>query len=137
METTYETVPDKTRRHFYQILGEIFYSVASTEKKTRKEELEKIAFIVRNEWLKYDATDKQYGPDYMLHIEMAFSKLAENNWDMINAIDHLARFKKDHPDFSTAVKMLILRTANAIATDFSGKNKFELVMLNEIEYILS
>ncbi|MGY0036477.1 hypothetical protein [Pedobacter sp. NJ-S-72] len=71
----------------------------------------------------------------MIQIEMAFYKLAENNWDMINAIEHLANFKKDHPDFSTAVKTLILR--NAIAINFSGKNKFELVMLNEIEYILS
>lgn len=129
---------DRTKRAFYQMLGEVFYTVASADKKIRKEEIEAMMYIIKSEWIKYDHSYDRYGTDYVCQIDMAFNWLAENGWDTKDAIDHLKSFRKGHTElFTEAAKILILKTADAIASAFAGKNKIELIILSQIESALS
>jgi len=120
------------------MLGELFYAVASADKKIRKEEVEAMDKIVKTEWLAFDDSYDRYGTDFVMQIEMAFYWLAENDFDPKDVIEDFRTFKQAHPDFFTeAIKILILKTADSMASAFAGKNKSELVILSQIECLLN
>ena len=116
---------------FYQKLGKLFYAIAAADNVVRKAEYHKLKEIVKTEWLTVDDFEDDFHTDAAYQIEVVFDWL--NNEQKLDAkiwFEDFMEFKEEHPQlFNDQVKKLILKTANAIAASFSGKNKSELIML--------
>ena len=127
----------QTMLHFYQKLGKLFYSIAAVDGTVRKEEIEKLIEIVQKEWVPIETTLNEYGDDSAYQIEIVFDWLVEEDGNMSKVIPDLENFKKEHPSlFTPQVNALILKTAHAIAESFSGEQKLELDLINELTAVL-
>lgn len=124
--------------HFYEHLGKVFYCLAAVDKTVRKEEIEQLKQIVRTEWLPLENTFNEFGDDTAYQIEIVFDWLVENEWNFEMALVDFRIFRKEHQSlFSPQIDALILKTAQAIVTSFSGKNKSERILLSQLTTILS
>ena len=127
----------QTITHLYEHLGKVFYTIAAIDKSIRKEEIAKLKEIVKKEWLPLENTFNEFGDDTAYEIEIVFDWLVANKWDFEQAIQNFKFFRQEHPRLFTAdVIALILKTANAIATSFSGKSKSEHVLISQLNSIL-
>jgi hypothetical protein len=128
---------DKTMINFYQLLGKIFYNVATVDKTVREEEITKLKQIVKSEWVPFENTFNEFGDDSAYQIEIVFDWLVDNKWDTDQVLSDFKIFRQEHPSlFTPTVNALILKTANTIATSFSGKNKSEHVLISHLNSIL-
>ena len=116
---------------FYQNLGKLFYAIAASDKIVRIIEHERLKEFVKNQWLNVDLIEDTFGTDAAYHIEIVFDWL--NQEEILNAescFNDFVAYKNEQAHlFTDEVKLLILRTASAIASSFSGVNKSELIML--------
>jgi len=127
----------ETMMTFYQKLGNVFYAVAAADNVVNKEELSELRKTVESEWLSFDSSFDEFGTDSAYQIEIAFDWLQDNNMDIKRAVPALKEFKEQHPSlFTKPVNELILKTAEAIASSFSGKNEHELDLLNQLKTLL-
>jgi hypothetical protein len=128
----------RTMLSFYRQLGKLFYSVATADKTIRAEEVERLKQIVKSEWLPLENSVDAFGSDSAFQIEIVFDWLLENEWDRGTVIPDFKHFRIEHESlFTDRVKQLILKTAHAIADAFSGKNKSELVLIGQLQLILT
>ena len=128
---------DQTMIHFYQLLGKLFYSIASIDKTVRKEEIEQLKKIVKTEWIPLENALNEFGDDAAYQIEIVFDWLLENEWDFEQAIPDFKIFRKEHERlFTPEVRILILKTAIAIIAAFSGENKSEHIIISQLKSIL-
>jgi hypothetical protein len=110
----------QTMIRFYEHLGRVFYCIAAVDKIVQKVEIERLKEIVKNEWLPLENTFNEFGDDTAYQIEIVFKS-----------------FRNEHKSlFTKEVNDLILKTANAIATSFSAKNKSEHVLVSQLEMLL-
>ncbi len=127
----------QTMIHFYQQLGKLFYSVASVDKTVHEDEMEQLKEIVKKEWLPLENSFSEFGDDAAYQIEIVFDWLVENDWNIGKIIPDFEIFKKEHPHlFTPQVNELILKTAKAITNSFSGKNKPESVLIDQLRGVL-
>jgi hypothetical protein len=127
----------QTMTHFYEHLGKVFYCIAAIDKSIRKEEIEKLKQIIQTEWLPLENSFNEFGDDTAYETEIVFDWLVANEWELEQVIPNFKIFRTEHQSlFTPAVNGLILKTANAIATSFSGKNKSEHVLLSQLTSIL-
>ena len=127
----------KLNLNFYQRLGRLFYAVAASDSNIQKEEIQKLKQILREEWLAVDDTVDEFGTDAAFQIEIVFDWLLENDYNSKNTLKEFEDYVKQHPNFFTKeIKYLILKTANAIAHSFFGKNKSEVIFLTRLQAIL-
>jgi len=127
----------QTMTHFYEHLGKVFYSIAAIDKNIRKEEIDKLKQIIKTEWLPLENTFNEFGDDTAYEIEIVFDWLVANEWELEQVIPNFKIFRTEHQSlFTPAVNALIIKTANAIATSFSGKNKSEHVLISQLSSIL-
>ena len=127
----------ETMMAFYQKLGNVFYAVAAADKVVRKEELSELKKMIKSEWLSFDTSFDEFGTDSAYQIEIVFDWLEDNKMDIKRAVPALKEFKEQHPSlFTKPVNELILKTADAIASSFSGKDEPELDLLNELKILL-
>ena len=123
--------------HFYQQLGKLFFSVASVDKTVREEEIAQLKEIVKKEWLPLENSLSEFGDDAAYQIEIVFDWLVENDWNMGRIVPDFEIFKKENPHlFTSQVNDLILKTAKAITNSFSGKNKSESVLIDQLRSVL-
>jgi hypothetical protein len=128
---------DKTMVSFYQQLGKIFYAIAAVDKTVRNDEIEKLKTIVKKEWLPFENTFDEFGSDSAFQIEIVFDWLVENKWDIESVLPDFKIFRNEHDHlFAPKVNDLILKTAEAIAKSFSGKNKSEHVLISRLKAVL-
>jgi hypothetical protein len=128
----------RTMQNFYTQLGKLYYMVAAADDTIREAEIFKLKEIVKSEWLPMENSVDDVGTDSAFQIEIVFDWLLENDWDRQAVIPEFKRFKIEHESlFTERVKQLILKTTHAIAQAFSGKNKSELVLIGELQLILS
>lgn len=128
---------DQTMIHFYQHLGKVFYCIAAIDKTVRTEEIERLKKIIKTEWIPLEGTVTEFGDDAAYQIEIIFDWLMENEWDLEQVIPDLKIFRKEHQSLFTAeIRILILKTAIAIVTAFSGKNKSEHLIISQLTSIL-
>lgn len=121
----------------YQNLGKLFYAIAAADKVVSEEEKDTLKNIVKEDWVNVDDFKDDYGTDAAYLIEIIFDWLDENQPSAFSAFNDFKDFKKDHEEFFTpAIKKLIWKTADQIASSFSGKNKSELIMLSQLKAIL-
>ena len=127
----------QTMIHFYQQLGKLFFSVASVDKTVREEEIAQLKEIVKKEWLPLENSLSEFGDDAAYQIEIVFDWLVENDWNMGRIVPDFEIFKKEHPHlFTPQVNDLILKTAKAITNSFSGKNKSESILIDQLRGVL-
>lgn len=119
---------------FYQKLGKLFYAIAAADNVVRKEEHKKLKAIVKSEWMAVDDFEDDFHTDAAYQIEVVFDWLTnEEKLHALTWFDDFIDFKEEHPQlFNEQIKKLILKTGNAIAASFSGKNKAELIMLAKL-----
>ena len=128
----------QTMTHLYEHLGKVFYSVAAIDKTIREEEIEKLKQIIRTEWLPLENSFNEFGDDTAYQIEIVFDWLVENEWEFEQVIPDFKIFRAEHQHlFTPEINALILKTANAIASSFLGKNKSEHVFISQLSAILS
>jgi hypothetical protein len=125
------------RKKFYETIGKLFFAIAASDGIVRKDEIDTLKKIIMTEWVSRDKTEDTFGTELAYQIEFSFEWLVEQD---INANDCFAEFstyKQENPTlFTPKINSLILKTANAVASAFSGKNKSELIMLNQLELVL-
>ncbi len=128
---------NQTITHLYEHLGKVFYTIAAIDKTIRKEEIEKLKQIIKTEWLPLETSFNDFNDDSAYDIEIVFDWLVANGWDFEQVIPDFKFFRNEHKHlFTPAINALILQTANAIAYAFSGKNKSEHVLINQLNSIL-
>lgn len=128
---------DATMVHLYQHLGKIFYSIAAVDKIVRPEEIEQLKKIVQREWLPLERSFDEFGSDSAYQIEIVFDWLVENDWDYDQVFSDFKIFRREHDHLFTAdINAIILKTANAIAASFAGKNKSEHVLISQLKAVL-
>ena len=129
---------DQTMIRFYQQLGKVFYSIAAVDKTVREEEIAQLKKIIKTEWLPFENTFNAFGDDSAYQIEIVFDWLLANESDFEQVIPDFESFRKEHKSlFTPQANALILKTAKQIAASFSGKNKPESVLINQLSGILS
>jgi hypothetical protein len=127
----------QTMTRFYEHLGKVFYCIAAIDKNVREEEIMKLKQIVKNEWLPLENSFNEFGDDTAYEIEIVFDWLTTNKCDFKTIIPDFKIFREEHRSlFTNEINALILKTANSIATSFSGKNKTEHVLISELKNIL-
>jgi hypothetical protein len=122
---------------FYQQLGKVFYAIASVDEVVREKELIELRKILKKEWIPLEDSVDKFGTDSAFQIEIVFDWLLANEWKIKEAVEDLEYFKKEHESlFSPSVRKLILKTADAIASTFSGVNKSESELLNSLYSVI-
>jgi len=121
----------------YQNLGKLFYAMAISDGSIHVKEWDKVKEIVKEDWLYIDDFTDRYGTDAANQIEIVFDWLVEYEKSSDACFEEFKDFYKEHPHaFSEEIKVLAKKTAGAIASSFSGKNKSELILLAKIELLL-
>lgn len=124
---------------FYQNLGKLFYAIAASDKEVREEELLKLKETVKKAWLTSNIVQNDFKAEAEHSIINTFKWLnQENEYDAEACFKSFINFKKNHELlFTKELNSLILKTANSIASSFSGKNKSELIMLAKLNLELN
>ncbi|WP_339702437.1 hypothetical protein [uncultured Marixanthomonas sp.] len=121
----------------YQKLGELFYAIAAADKVIRKAEIDTLSNLVKTHWKNLDALEDEFHSDASYQIEIVFDWLDDKQVNPDECFEDFKDFKKEHPNlFTTTIKKLIWKTADAIASSFAGKNKSELIMLAKLKMLL-
>ncbi|WP_100609883.1 hypothetical protein [Confluentibacter lentus] len=135
----------ETKKHmtlkFYQNLGKLFYAIAAADNKVHEAEMNKLKELVKKEWLNVDVIEDEFGIDAAYQIDIVFDWLSQTHdegLDIKSCYDDFINYKKEQKHLYTEnVNRLILKTANAIAESFSGKNKSELMLLAKLNIELN
>lgn len=124
---------------FYQNLGKLFYAIAAIDHSVREEELDKLKEIVKKEWLTTNLVDESSKTGIEASIINTFKWLQQDNeYGAETCFNSFLAFKKEHEHlFTSKVNILILKTAGAIASSFSGVNKRELIILTKLKLELN
>lgn len=119
---------------FYQNLGKLFYAIAAIDNTIHNAEIQKLKEHVKKVWLHVDDLEDDFGTDAAYQIDIVFDWLMkEEALDVQTCYDDFVSYKKDQNHlFTNTINRLILKTADAIAESFSGKNKSELMLLAKL-----
>lgn len=112
-------------RAFYQNLGKLFYAIAIVDGTINELEIKALKKLVTTEWLNKDNS---------FYIVDVFNWLNyDQDYNAEECYNSFLSFKNYNEElFTDEIKTLILKTANAIASSFSRKNKSELIMLAKL-----
>lgn len=128
---------DKIGNEFYQSLGKLFYAVAMADKNVRPIEIERLKEDVKKYWLPVDAIEDEFGTDAGYQIEIVFDWLQQEEKEGNTYFQEFVDFYKEHPSkFTKAIKQLIFKTADDIASSFANKNKSELILLAKLKLLM-
>lgn len=115
---------------FYQALGKLFYAIAAVDNHVKEVEFNKLKELINTEWILTD----NFNMDGLRQIKIVFDwlhkhdKLQSEKW-----FNDFVQYKNNNEDlFTSEIKQLILKTANAIISSFSKKNKSELILLAKL-----
>jgi hypothetical protein len=129
---------EKPEITFYQKVGELFYAVAASDKIVRKAEYEALKQLVRTKWSELDHTTDNFNTEAIYQMEIVFDWFDYERMGADECFNNFENYVREHPEAFTAErKKLIMETANAIASSFSGKNKAELILLARLELLFS
>lgn len=118
---------------FYQNIAKLFYAIAAADKIIKPIEFETLKDFVKREWVSVEDTEDDYKTDAAYQIEIVFDWLTTQELDADACFNDFIEYKDEHKYFFTdELNALILKTAGAIATSFSGENKSELIMLAKL-----
>ena len=128
---------EKKGNEFYQNLGKLYCAMAMTDGTVRPVEVKRLRKYVRQHWLDVDGLEDEFGTDSAFQIEIVFDWLQEEENEGNEYFLDFRAFYKEHPEkFPPAIKRLIIETADSIASSFAGKNKSEIVFLQQLKDVL-
>jgi len=124
---------------FYQNLGKLFYAMAAIDNTVRSEELNQLIVMVKNEWLTSNDIEESFKTNAEDAIVNTFKWLHnDKEYDAEVCYNSFLAFKKENEQlFTPHINKLILKTAQAIASAFSGVNKSELILLTKLNLELN
>jgi hypothetical protein len=129
--------PNELKIRFYQHLGELFYAIAMADDIVRPQEEIEMQQIIDKEWKPLEQGEDEFHTNAVYQMETVFENLNESFMDADTAFEDFKIFKKEHEHlFTPDITELILKTANAIAGAFNGKNKSELVFLGKLDRLM-
>ncbi len=121
---------------FYQNLGQLFYAIAAADKVVRKAEYDALRRIVLEHWKDFENGKDDYEEPIAYQMEIVFEWFDYESMDGQECFDSFCEYAKEHPRaFSKEKRILIVKTAEAIANSFAGKNKSELIMLTKLKML--
>ena len=119
--------------NFYQNTAKLFYAIAAADKIIKPIEFDTLKDFIKREWLSVEDTEDDYKTDAAYQIEIVFDWLTTQELDADTCFNDFIEYKNEHKYFFTdELNALILKTAGAIATSYSGENKSELIMLAKL-----
>lgn len=111
----------------YTSLGYLFYSVAASDGKVRKEESARLKTLIREKWLPLENSRDEFGTDAAHYIGISFEFAIDQHMDPDAAFDRFKKeYEQDPAGFDPGLRRLTFETAAAIASAFAGNNKSEL-----------
>lgn len=121
---------------FYNI-GKVLYATAAADKSVRPQEIEKLLSTIKLDWQQIATTENRIDENAIEYIMQEFESLISQNAQANNCLADFKTFVKNNPEqFNPELKKLIMKTCNAIADIFNGKNKSELFMLLSVHNAL-
>jgi len=127
---------EKPEIRFYQNLGKLFYAIAAADKVVRKVEFDALKKLVLDYWKNLEDTKDDYQESVAYQMEIVFDWFDYEQMDAAYCFNSFSDYVKGYPKaFSEEKRSLIFKTAEAIASSFSGKNKSELIMLTKLELL--
>ncbi len=128
---------EKIGNEFYQNLGKLYYAIAMTDGAVRPSEVKRLRKYVRQHWLDVDGIEDEFGSDSAFQIEIVFDWLQNEEKEGSEYFADFEAFCKEHPEkFEPKIRKLIIETADSIASSFAGKNKSEILFLQELKDLL-
>lgn len=128
----------KNFQPLYESLGCLFYSIAASDEKVTKAEINKVLEAVKNKWIPLEDSTDQFGTDAANYISIAFDFMME---DIASAAEAWSRFsdsyKVNKDLFTPKIKALAIETAEEIANSFSGMNKTELKEIEQLKQLFA
>lgn len=129
---------DEVQRLFYSNLGKLFYAIAAADKTVSEEEINTLKQIVNTEWLLLEGAKDESEVKAMREIKITFEELNKEKANAKSCMTAFKLFKELHENlFTDNVKQLIWKTANAVASSFSRRNKSELLLIAELATLLN
>jgi len=119
---------------FYETLGFLFYSLSFADGSVKKQEVETVKKLLRDDWLGVESSLDEYGYDAAYQLEAVFDWLCETQPSAASAFKRFRSFVIDHPMFiDQKLKEKILDSANQIISSYAQKNKAELGYLYQLQ----
>jgi len=123
--------------NFILCLANIFYSVIMADGKAEVEELNKTIRISERLWLQYEQDDIRLQEEDLRSMFKQIKVLYNQKADSHSILKDVKSILESNAGlFNNESKLLILKSAHAIAASFARKNKAELIVLNQISEIL-
>jgi hypothetical protein len=123
---------------YYQLLGKLFYCVASIDTTVRKEEINTLKILLRKLWIPLEDSTNEFGDDAAYQIEIVFDWMLKNNEKEEDVLFELGQFKRIHPSLFTKSKnSILIYTLEEIANSFARKNKSEHFLIHKIKSIIN
>ena len=119
--------------HFYQSLAKLFYAVLLCDRNLSETEIKKLSSEIHSNFIR--ANEKNYlsSLEGLNLIEKHFGELVVKGSDPFICLNDFKAFMKEHYSiFTTDIKAKLWDVINALAVSTAGKNKSELLILNEI-----
>ena len=126
-----------TYQDIYTSLGYLFYSVAISDGKVRKAEVDRLKELITEKWLPLQGSRDKFGTDAGHYISISFDFANDSELDPDQSWERFVDDYKEHGSrYDATMKRLTLDTAEAIASAYSGENKSELSRLSQLTRLL-
>ncbi|MCC7402420.1 MAG: hypothetical protein IT214_13160 [Chitinophagaceae bacterium] len=127
----------KDTRRFYKELGNLFYAIASADKKIGPQEKKKLDEEVQFAWRHYDDTTDRFGSDRAFLIEFEFETLEDQMASAEEAYQSFETYFKDNKaELDEATRKRIFNSARHIAESIHRINIPEHKYLDKLKKLL-
>lgn len=123
---------------FYESLAKLFYTLMLCDNSLHKNEVKKLSDALHGNFIAADDSNVFKTAEGIKLIEKKLGELIIANPDVWTCLDEFKAFKKEHEQFfSTEIKTKLWKVLNSLAYTVAGKNKAEVIALNEISMIFN
>ncbi|WP_026898814.1 hypothetical protein [Daejeonella oryzae] len=120
----------------YSELGKLFFLIASVDGKVNRAERLSLNQLIQDTWKPMENFTDRYGTDLAYEIDYSFdyeeSELPEE--DIFESFKDF--YQENKSKFTDEIKGRIMKTAQAIADAFHGKNEQERALLEKLTILL-
>jgi len=123
---------------FYESLAKLFYTVMLCDNNLHKNEVKKLTDALHGNFIKADESNVFKTEEGIHLIEKKLGELIVANADVWTCLDEFKAFKSANSlFFSDEIKQKLWKVINSLAFTVAGKNKAEVIALNEISTIFN
>lgn len=127
----------QTLSAFYHRLGYLFYAIAAADRHVKKEEINALHEMVKEDWMSLESSTDDFGTDAAYQIEITFDMILERELTSEKAFEEFEEWYHTHASlFDAEVIRKIHHTVARIAHSFHEANKAELAMMYRVKSLL-